>query len=260
MIQNLIQAIATLLQSNLTGVNIKQTPVDAAPPADQLPVLALYSTKLQVNQSFRDRPADKAPRVLPATQLVALSQKRGPYPLAHTPLPGTLLIQTVPDTGKAAQPLAEGADYTLDTQAIPASLTVTFGAVLKSNSQISLAYAFQGVTFTQDIEQELLIDIYAADPISAEQWASLSSAIILASHDDLLTTYNSLTKTQYQAKDFSSVHTIKQLQLLEGIVNTASTISRSQLTFRVTGQLQLIKEIREGAAVIREIPLSSTIG
>src|SRR5262249_21369606 len=159
------------------------------------------------------------------------SQKRGPYLLDHTPLPGTLLVQTVPNAGDAPQPLAEGTDFTLDAQAIPPALTVTFGAIVKRNSQIALTYAFQGIALTQDIEQELLLDVYAADPASAEQWASLSSAIILASHGDLLTTYNSMTRTQYQVKDFSTVHTIDQIQLLEGTVNATSATSKSQLKF-----------------------------
>ncbi len=258
MIQNLVQAIATLLQNNLTGVTIKPTSIDA-PPADQLPIIALYPTKLLVNQGFRDRPAEQSPRSLPITQTIALSQKRGPYPLDHTPLPGTLLVQTA-SAVDASQPLAEGADFTIDTQAIPASLTVTFGPVVKRNSQLALTYKFQGLLLTQDIEQELLIDIYAADPAAAEQWASLGSAIILASHGDLLTTYNSLSRTQYQSKDFTSVHTIEQIQLLEGIDTNTATLGKSQLKFRVTGQLQLIKEIHDGVEVIKEIPLVSKLG
>jgi hypothetical protein len=259
MIQNLIQAIATLLQNNLVGVNIKTTPIDA-PPADQLPAIALYATTLLGNQRFRDRPVDKSPMPLQTTQLVTLTQKRGPYPLDHTPLSGTMTAQTVPNPGDAPQLLTEGADFSIDTQPIPTTLTVTFSNTLKRNSQIALAYSFQGLALTQDIEQELLIDVYAVDPAAAEQWASLSTAIILASHNSLLTTYNSSTKTQYQAKDFSTVHTIDQIQLIDGIVNTASTISKLQLKFGITGQLQLIKEIHEGAEVIREIPLSSKIG
>lgn len=258
MIQNLVQAIAALLQNNLTGVTLKSTVLEA-PPADQLPTIALYPTKLLVNQGFRDRPADQIPRSLPATQTITLSQKRGPYPLDHTPLPGTLLVQTA-GTGDPSQTLAEGTDFTVDAQAAPVSLTVTFGPVLKRNSQIALTYQFQGLLFTQDIEQELAIDVYAADPASAEQWASLSSAIILASHGDLLTTYNSLSKTQYQSKDFSSAHTIEQIQLIEGIDTNTATLSKSQLKFRITGQVQFIKEIRDGGEVIKEIPLISKLG
>src|SRR5215470_2867740 len=106
MIQNLIQAIATLLQNNLANVTIQSTTVDTPPTTEQLPVLALYPTKLLVTPGFRERPAEQSPHPLPAAQLVALSQKRGPYPLDHTPLPGTLLAQTVPSAGDAAQPLA----------------------------------------------------------------------------------------------------------------------------------------------------------
>jgi hypothetical protein len=258
MIQNLVQAIATLLQNNLTGVTIKSTAIDT-PPAGQLPTIAVYPAKLLVNQGFRDRPSEISPRVLPAAHTIALSQKRGPYPLDHTPLPGTLLIQTA-GAGDTSQPLAEGTDFTIDTQAVPATLTVTFGAVVKRNSPIALTYQFQGAILTQSIEQELLIDIYAADPASAEQWASLSNAIILASHGELLTMYNMLNKTQYQAKDFTSVHTIDQIQLVAGTDTATATLGKAQLTFRVTGQLQLIKEIRDGVNVIKEIPLTANLG
>ena len=114
MIQNLIQALITLLQNNLLGVSIKQTPSHAVPSADQLFVLAHYLTELPVNQSFRERPADQSPRFLPATQLVALSQERGPSRLDHTLLPETLLVQTGSNSRDAPQSLARDADVTLD--------------------------------------------------------------------------------------------------------------------------------------------------
>ncbi|MGE0683438.1 MAG: hypothetical protein AB7P69_21375, partial [Candidatus Binatia bacterium] len=124
MIQNLIQAIATLLQSNLTGISTQHTLTNVL-SADQLSVLARYLTELQVNQSFRDCPTDPSPRSLPATQRVAFRQKRGLSLLAHTPIPGTPLVQPTANSVDAAQSSAADAKVTLDTQALLALLPIS---------------------------------------------------------------------------------------------------------------------------------------
>ena len=138
MIQDLIQALATLLQSNVSGVTIQHTLIDALPLADQLQTLTRYLTELQTNQSFRDHPVDHSPQSLPATQLVACSQRRRPSLLDHVSLPGTLLVQTGPKAEDTAQPLAAGTDVTLDTQAILASLPVAITLTAMRESQGAL--------------------------------------------------------------------------------------------------------------------------
>lgn len=122
MIQKLIQAIATILQSNLAGVTTQRTLIDAVPPVDQLQILARYLAELQANPNFQDRPVDQSPRFLSATQFVVRPQECGSFLSDHTPLLKTLLVQTVPTAENDIQSLDAGANFTPDPQAILASL------------------------------------------------------------------------------------------------------------------------------------------
>ncbi len=114
-----------------------------------------------------------------------------------------------------------------------------------------LDYSFAGVFTIREFQQTLLIDLYDTDPAAVEKWASLTAGILLTHLDELFAG----AKTQYPSqKSVTTTHAIDQLELVEGTpLASDGKTTGLQLTFNVTGSLQLIKEITEGVGLIEQI-------
>lgn len=82
------------------------------------------------------------------------------------------------------------------------------------------------------------LEVYADDLARVEELASLTTAIILTSADDLL----ARAHPTYRSDPFTATHRFEYLHFLEGTPGQTDTHHTLQLTFRVTGHLQLVKE------------------
>lgn len=165
MIQTLIDAAVARLREELAELlpaperRVVAGPV-GEPSADSLPLVALSPGRLAVGQSTREGPAG-APRPQPAAERLALDPaRRGPYPLSHAPLEGTVTARLVLSEGTLAERgalLAEGKDFAVDYRSAAVSLKADLGPriaahVAGTRAQIQ---ARAGREFDPDSPQEL---------------------------------------------------------------------------------------------------------
>jgi hypothetical protein len=116
----------------------------------------------------------------------------------------------------------------------------------------------------REFQQEFWIEIYDQDFARLEQGSSLITGILIANHDTLLEQYNTpkkpKNKTQYQARQVSTIHTLSQFRLLEGIYLYPKTGVVLQLKLIATGQIQIENAIADGMIPIQKIAITGKAG
>jgi hypothetical protein len=269
MIHKLLHIILTRLRENLadafhaTPDTVAQhiAPGPVIPPSPPvLPYIALSWGKFTINQHTPDSLTSQ-PRPQPVSQRMAVdaANPHGPYGLAHTPLAGSMQGVVIQEPGTLAEQrvvLVEGKDFTIAYPQATLTLTPAFAPA----SQILLSYTFAGIFTLREFLQDLVIDIYDTTMAAVEQWASLTTGLLLTSHNDLLAAYNAdvpaspadLTNT-YRSGQVVTTHTITQIKLLEGLPSLAATPCHLQLRWTVAGQLKLVREQVEGVGIIEQI-------
>lgn len=145
--------------------------------------------------------------------------------------------------------LTEGSDFQIDYQ----NARISFVRSVAGAGGILLRYSFAGVFTVQDFSQEFQVSVYAADYGAVEQWAALATSVILTSRDELLDYYNQAAPTVHSAGQFSSTHTLSQLQAVGGVPAPATAGLRLDCTFRVLGQMKLTREIGDGFALLQRV-------
>jgi hypothetical protein len=245
MIQNLIEALIARLQANLEGVTLQESP---APPGS-LPALALYPGKLVLQQALREQPPP--PRAQTSTEEFKLKSgagKAGPYALAYLAVSGSVRA-SLRKTGVPPIALAEGADFTVDYGAS----TISFpGGKTSGGNQVSVEYGYIEVKILREFAQDLFIDVHAATAKDCEKWASLAGNILLSSEKDLVEAFNQGQST-YRSGRFTTVHTLYQVQWMEGAPGPTEKGWMYRLKFNASGDLRLIRQLGEGAETIREV-------
>lgn len=166
------------------------------------------------------------------------------------------LVTQINESQIIAIPLAKISEKSTSQIAVfPGKLTIFQqfkGQQLKdSKSSVLEAIALQ------ELQQELLIDIYNQDLGKLEELSSLVTGIILTNQEKLIQDYNNSQEnaTQYKSKTISTTHTVSKINLLEGVYTTLETLSVFQLKFEVFGQLKLVKTVTEEVSEIKEIEI-----
>lgn len=107
-------------------------------------------------------------------------------------------------------------------------------------------------TTIQDFQQEMRVEIYDSERADLEKWTSLTLGIILSDSDEIIKACNQRAKNSpYHSEHFSITHLIDYIQLVEGIPSASESLFQWQLKFKVSGHLNLSKNIGDG--VIKEI-------
>jgi hypothetical protein len=113
------------------------------------------------------------------------------------------------------------------------------------------------LVMVREFQQEFFVEIYDQSIAQLESWTSLIVGILFASHDILLQTYNqgqqTLPKTEYTAAPFHTLHTLNQIQLLEGLPITTETVLGLQLRGSAIGQITITRILPEGTTPITSI-------
>jgi hypothetical protein len=128
------------------------------------------------------------------------------------------------------------------------------GTIAPNSTQLMMVREFQ---------QEFFIEIYDTSIDQLEPYSSLIVGILSTCHDSLLQTYNqgqpSLPKTAYQSAPFHTLHTLSQIQILEGLPITTETIIGLQLRGNAIGQITMTRSLSQGTIPIKSISLTSEL-
>lgn len=258
MIHKLLEAIVTVLQAGFTGVI--PTPASritfgtvVVPNAGQLPRLAAYAGLLEINQIAGDTASSQVrPQELRERLTVNVVTPQGPYVLAKTPLEGSLSCQAVYEeglVGERRQLLVAGKDFTIDFL----NHSLTFSADLTGAGVLLVQYSFPGVFTVREFRQEFFLDVFDSNAADLERWTALSTAMVLTNHDALLETFNQINKTEHTANNFLSVHTIRHINLLDGVPALANSPFQMKLKFEVRGEIKSVKQIVGGFGLIERV-------
>lgn len=107
----------------------------------------------------------------------------------------------------------------------------------------------------RDFQQHFCIEIYATDPHTTEQLASLITGLILTRTETLITTFNTSPVT-YKAAQTETTHTLRSLHLLTGTYAPVDSGLTVTLHFQVIGQLKLSHTLAEAVHVIAATNIS----
>lgn len=254
MIQTLLTQIIERLQTEL-GEHLTQPKTHiiaipiTEPKTETLPLISIYPGKLEINQTIRETTANQ-PCLQEQRQDITVSPNPPTsYKLTKTPLKDSTRCQIV--INEQEKPLKESTDFTINYQ----QATITFKHNLSNVSKIQLQYSFLGILTVREFQQDFLIDICDQELTNIEKISSLAAGIIITNHDELIQYYNFTQPTEYQTDKLTTIHTINQIHLLEGIYTTLTTPLKLQLRFNVIGQLKLTKTITEGVSPIKEIKI-----
>ena len=149
--------------------------------------------------------------------------------------------------------LQEQKNFTIDYSEKKCSFTYD----ISQADSILFSYSFVSIFTLRNFQQELFIDVQAANSSQLEQLTALIAGCILTYHDQLIQAYNQdpTYKTQYNAGGIGTVHYLNQIQFLEGKITSTPSLKTS-LKFMVSGQLKATREITEGFGLIEKVTLS----
>ena len=230
--------------SDFNSVNTQIVVGPADPPSNSA-FVSVEQGNLSIQQKGKDL-SSSAPRPTAAQEEIALSGV-GTYPLARTPLQGTINPKLVFPAGNTRLLVADK-DFTVDLNAPSFTLLSPPGDA----TLMLVSYSYAGVFKVQEFSQTFSVLVVDTQLTDAERWAAIASAVILSQHDELLTAFNS---TEYSVGDYTTRHMLNQLHWQSNEPHTLSSPSRHTflLTFEVKGQLTLIRELSEPVALIEQI-------
>jgi hypothetical protein len=257
MIQNLILKMINLLVETLAGEisNVAQQIRANAPPSPPTsPLIALIPGTFTIRQQPGEG-TSTSPRPETYRQIIPVNKtsSSGSYVFAKPPLKGSVQCQMVFNPGQLSERqvwLQEEKDFTIDYN----THTATFTADLSQADRILFTYSFVSLFTLRDLEQDLLIDIYADDADTREKLAFLTAGAIITHHDSLIETCNQdpTYQSAYQSGSLETSYQLNRIQFLEGTPEDG-TVAKIRLRFSVSGQLKATRALTEGFGLIEKI-------
>lgn len=229
----------------------------AEPTISNCPTIAIYPGNWVISQAARDvnqsnvRPQD-VHQIIP----LGAPSPAAPYSLNSRPVRDTVKVQLM--VGDRAQ-LLKATDFSIDYDKLTLELSKDLDVT--GATELSVSYlSYPLLTFTiREFQQEFWVDIYDQDFAALERWSSLTSGILLTSHDQLVEQYNTPKQpestTEYQTQQFSTAHTLSQFRLLEGTYLSPKQGMGLRLKFTAAGQIRLTRQLKDGDTPIRKIVL-----
>ena len=257
MIHNLILKLINLLVETLAGEipNIVQQIKANAPPSNPtLPLIVLMPGDFTIRQQPGEGTSTSArPEAYRQKLPVSATSPSGPYLFTKLPLKDSVRCQIFFNEGKVTERqvwLQEGKDFTINYN----TQTATFSADLSQADSILFTYSFVSLFTLRDLEQDLLIDVYAADAGTREKLAFLTAGAIITHHDTLIETCNQdpTYQTTYKADSLETTYQLNRIQFLEGTPEDG-TVAKIRLRFSVSGQLKATRALTEGFGLIEKI-------
>lgn len=256
MIQKLVQALADQLRATFKEAAEFAQPDQqiqagllAVSDNEILPFIGLSSGKLLFSQKTRESKAGVARSQEFSEQLNAQAATQT-YALKHAPLPGSLRCKLVSNAGQPTEQVKncqEPKDFTVDYD----QATLNFQPVPPTGSLLLLTYSFSGIFALREFSQELFIDILAANPEVAEQWASLVLAVILTDETILLEQANS---TQgFGVGSVKANSTLAQIWLVSSQPDFSNSVAKIRLHLQVEGYLKFSKELTDKPELIQKV-------
>ncbi len=257
MVQQLISQIIERLRSGFAGVitNPATRILDGPAPVPtiaQVPRLALYMGTTAFEQQYRDQ-ASSQPRPMEMRQTLPFNLGLGPYQLAQTPLDKSMLckVQFSQAVGGRRRLFQEGKDFTIDYQ----NARLSFIQEPNGAETMSLKYSYVGVFTVREFQQDFFLDIFDDSAAKVENWATLSTAMILSNHDELLNDFNINNPLPHIANEFVSEHTLSHVLPINTTVEKlpGSDFFKLQMKFNANGQVKYIRTQLGGFGIIEKI-------
>ncbi len=259
MVQGLVERLVTVLRqafaAEITGIDDHVVAGPApVPAAGDLPLIALSPGELELESRVRDESTSQPrPREMRETIATGKTHPEGPYPLARTPLAGSLRCRAVFAPGELTErsvTLVEDRGFTVD----PAGPSITFTADVAGSGEIRLVYSFVGVFTVRELRQELLADVHDKKASTVERLSSLVAGIVLTEHDEILDHVNRVKSVTYTADRYTTAHTFDRLTLVDGpAVEVSGGVVHQRLRFRATGRLEATRALADGFGLIERV-------
>ena len=258
MIQGLISDIVAVLRTAYAGAfsGPGDSPEDHivigpdSPNPSDLPYIAVYQGMMEVGTQFRDTISSEVrPQDIKESFTISGPSPPSTFSLSQTPLEGTAFCQLIYSVGtvnERKRTLVLNTDYSVNTAAPEINLNID----ISDADRVVVTYSYAGVFTLRDFRQEFTIDVYHNSSSEIEEWAAITTTIILTHHNELLEDFNS---TQYSMSQFVSQHSASQLIWLSGIPDHSSSPLKYTLTFQVAGQIKAIKTTIGDFGVIERI-------
>lgn len=252
MIQKLVAAIAVRLRQNFDGVEV-QTSAPKTPPAT-LPAIAVYPGTFSARQAVKELPAEPRSQDIQQTLTKTTKVKTQAYALDYVAIPDTVQAALLKN-GSPPEALIAGTDFIVDYEKSALTLPTDKVAV---KDQVLVTYICVQTNTQRQFEQELCIDVYDTSPEDAEKWASLTCGIVLGSLHELLDAYNQAAP--YRQKLFTTIHELRQIELLKGTLLPTDAGNAYQLKFNASGELRMVHQLAELPSIIKEVVIDQKFG
>lgn len=121
---------------------------------------------------------------------------------------------------------------------------------------LRVEYSFPGVFTVREFEQTMLVDVHGTDGAEVSMLSSLTAAILLTDQEMLRQQASVAYAT---GKTVSTTHSLTKLDLAEGVPEATDAGAHVRLAFRVAGNLRLMREARDGLAVVEQVGTPAVI-
>lgn len=248
MIEKLIDLIILHLEQAF-GWNPSDNKVGREAFASDKPYIRLRAGDLEAGLWAKDESSSR-PRPQPFREKKTTGGARV-FALAKQPLKGSLLCQVIYDENtvdERRELVVEGRDFTINYQ----TNELTFdGYDPSASSAIALEYSFPGIYTIREFKQEFVLEFYDETISKREELAAIALAAVLTNHDELMEGFNMISK--YNEQDYSTAHTLSDIQFMAGRPNDLKEPSSLQLFFLAKGQIKAIREMKDPAYLIDRI-------
>ena len=118
-----------------------------------------------------------------------------------------------------------------------------------------LDYEVAGISTTSSFQQEIFLDIYDDQQITAEKYASLASSILLTNTSQIIEKFNTLKTAEYGGKRYQSHHRMNTLRWVSTSPQSGGQNLKLTMKFMTEGLIHHVKVMDESIEVIRKVPL-----
>jgi hypothetical protein len=266
MINFLISRMIAQLDADFNGTgtpNIVQGPVN--PPTTGLPQIVLSPGKLEMPPPFGDiPPGQMQPRETMDTfpvNTVSADTIRGPYTLSQSALGGSVSCrfnwkQAGDDLEGKKQRVYPRINHQGDGFEIDFAtreVDVFYAASLPGVPTLEVEYNYPAVFTLREFQQILVLETFAANPIDAEKWAALATAVLTSRTSSLLDDANN-TANFHSSGNYVARSLFNTFYLTDGSLDHPSdNVFRYSLNFNITGQFIPERTFTDNVEVIRKI-------
>ncbi len=254
MLSSFYNDIAVALRRGLVALKLPKDSFGLKRGSNQLPYFQVSGSQFTVKVPQFKKTEHDSQLIATADTFViprATALKKGPFELLLTPSAITAIsITTKPGTAQAAIEALKANQYTLRGNKL------RLAANYAQNTELNVAYQFEGIEFADRFTQQFTLDIFEPDPIKVEQYVLLSMAAIWVA-------WEGLVGKEYRQLAGRLATQVKPTELcFNGQVTPSQDTTgaaQAQLNFAVNGLLTLVKITTGGLHRIQEVDLGQEV-